>query len=54
MRQDPPKKDIRARKKKAVKQLKAMPAAKWKTTPAAKRGETKRQGIKAIRKIGRK
>ena len=45
---------FRAAKKEAVKQLKAMPAAKWGVTPAAKRGETKRQGIRSVRKIGRK
>ncbi len=39
---------------KNVKQVKEMPAAKWKKTPAAKKGVTKRQGIRGLKKAARK
>ncbi len=37
-----------------VKQVRKMPAARWEATPAAKRGETKKQGIRALKKAARK
>ena len=37
-----------------VKQVRKMPAASWEATPAAKRGGTKKQGIRALKKAARK
>ena len=48
------KKHLTESMRKDARTIKEMPAAKWKTTPAAKRGETKRQASGAIKKIVRK
>jgi hypothetical protein len=51
---DPIKKAARKTLRKNIKQVKEMPAARWEATPAAKRGGTKKQGIRALKKAARK